>query len=104
METGPESGGSIQGQLLRLSARREVAIYLHRGMLWIADFIDGQGELIEPELWFRFHCAAPGTRHARRRMLLESALPLSEEIVARIESLHRQAKDSNSIERKEDGS
>jgi len=98
MDASPESEGPIQGQLLRLSARREVAIYLHRGTLWIADFIDGQGELIEPHLWFRFNCGAPGTRHARRRMLLESALPLSEEIVARIESLHRPAKDSNPIE------
>jgi len=101
MDANPESDGSIQGQLLRLSKRREVAIYLHRGTLWIADFIDGQGELIEPELWFRFNCAAPGTRHAGRRMLLESALPLSAEIVARIESLHRPAKDLNSIECKE---
>jgi hypothetical protein len=33
----------IQGQLLRLSERREVAIYLRNDTLWIADFIDGHG-------------------------------------------------------------
>jgi len=85
--------GPIQGQLLRLSARREVAIYLRGGQLWVADFIDGHGELVDPETWFRFNCASPDTRPARRRMLLESALPLSPEIVTKIEHLHRAATD-----------
>ena len=56
--------GPIQGQLLRLSARREVAIYLRGGQLWVADFIDGHGELVDPETWFRFNCASPDTRPA----------------------------------------
>ena len=91
MDTNPESesASSVQGQLLRLSERREVAIYLRWGTLWVADFVDGHGELIEPEIWFRFNCGSPSTRHARRRMLLESALPLSAEIAAKIENLHR---------------
>jgi hypothetical protein len=38
----------ILGQLLWLSKRREVAIYLRDGSLWIADFIDGHGELVDP--------------------------------------------------------
>jgi hypothetical protein len=38
---------SIQGQLLRLNERREVAIYLRQDSIWIADFIDGCGELID---------------------------------------------------------
>ena len=29
--------------------KSEVAIYLRGGKFWIADFIDGVGELIEPE-------------------------------------------------------
>ena len=93
MDTGPkgENAVSIQGQLLRLSERREVWIYLRRGTLWVADFVDGNGELIEPEIWFRFNCGSPGTPHARRRMFLESALPLSADIVAKIENLHRGA-------------
>ena len=60
-------------------------------MLWVADFIDGHGELIDPRTWFRFNCGAPATRDARRRMLLESAIPLSADVAARIEDLHRSA-------------
>lgn len=77
----------IQGQLLRLSERREVAIFLRDGALWVADFIDGQGELVDAVTWFRFHCAALSTAQARHRMVLESGIPLSEELVARIELL-----------------
>jgi hypothetical protein len=84
----------IQGQLLRLSERREVAIYVREGSLWIADFIDGRGELVEPVAWFRFNCGTPSTRPARRRMLLESAIPLSVELAAKIEGLHRPAPDA----------
>jgi hypothetical protein len=77
----------IQGQLLRRSKRREVAIFLHDRALWIADFIDGQGELIDAPTWFRFNCGELSNSHARRRMVRESAIPLSEELVERIESL-----------------
>ena len=79
----------IQGQLLRLSERREVAIYLRGGALWVADFIDGHGALIDAATWFRFNCGAPGARYAKRRMVLESAIPLSVDLVARIERLHQ---------------
>ena len=78
----------IQGQLLRRSERREVAIYLRDGELWIADFIDGVGALIDPAAWFRFNCASPPARRAHRRMLFEAAAPLSVELAARIEHLH----------------
>ena len=83
------STSPIQGQLLRLSERREVAIFLRDGALWVADFIDGEGELIDAITWFQFHCAALSTKHARHRMVLESAIPLSEQLVARIELLQK---------------
>jgi hypothetical protein len=85
------AGGSpgVQGQLLRLSARREVAIYLREGALWVADFIDGHGALIDPITWFRFNCGGLSTARARLRMVRESAMPLSVELLARIERLHR---------------
>jgi hypothetical protein len=83
--------GGIQGQILRLSERREVAIYLRAGRLWIADFIDGEGELVEPREWFRFNCGTPNAVPARRRMEREAAIPLSSGIAERIERLHRQA-------------
>lgn len=83
---------AIQGQLLRLSKRREVAIYLRNDALWVADFIDGHGELIDAATWFRFNCGTRASPQARRRMALESAIPLSEHLVERIEHLHRSAK------------
>lgn len=83
---------------MRLSARYEVAIYLRGETLWVADFIDGCGELFEPETWFRFNCGSPGTREAQRRMLRESGLPLSADIVRKIEELHRAASDPDAAD------
>ena len=80
----------MQGQVLRLSERREVAIFLRDGALWVADFVDGDGALMDAITWFRyFNCGAQSTADARRRLVLESATPLSEELVERIERLHR---------------
>jgi hypothetical protein len=79
----------LQGQLLRRTNRREVAIFLRDGALWIADFIDGHGEICEAATWFRFNCAETAISAAERRMLLESALPLSADLAARIETLFR---------------
>lgn len=73
---------------MRHSGRREVAIFLRDGTLWVADFIDGEGMLVDAATWFRFNCGAAASPHARRRMVLESAIPLSEDLVARIELLH----------------
>ena len=75
---------AIQGQLLRQSEHHEVAVFLRDGVLWVADFIDGEGTLIHAATWFRFNCGGLASPHARRRMVLESAVPLSPEIVARI--------------------
>ena len=83
------AAAAIQGQLLRQSERREVAIYLRKDTLWVADFIDGEGELIDVATRFRFNCGSPFTPFARRRMILESAMPLSGQLAARIERLHR---------------
>ena len=88
MERG-DVAASIQGQILRRSERREVAIYLRDGELWIADFLDGVGELIEPTAWFRFNCGSLANSYVSRRIALESALPLPEELVVKIEALHR---------------
>ena len=80
---------ALQGQILRLSERREAAIYLRNGKLWVADFIDGCGELIDAAKWFRFNCGSRASPHARRRMAIESAIPLYEQLEKRIEELHR---------------
>ncbi len=89
LDPGNRFATAIQGQLLRRSERREVAIYLRKDALWVADFIDGDGELIDAVTWFRFNCGTPFTSHARRRMIFESAMPLSGQLAARIECLHR---------------
>ena len=80
--------GSIQGQLLRLSAHHTVAIYLREGALWVADFIDGEGMLVDASIWFRFNCGSLSNSHALRRLTLESAMPISTDLVAKIEGLH----------------
>jgi hypothetical protein len=87
---------SIQGQLLRLSARRQVAIYRREDALWVADFIDGEGELMDANTWFRFNCGTQTATLARRRMVRESAMPISSELVAMIECLHYPAAAGNS--------
>jgi hypothetical protein len=74
--------------MLRRSARREVAIYLRGGALWVADFIDGEGELVDAATWIRFNCASASAWQARRRMVRESAFPVSRDLSLRIERLH----------------
>ena len=75
--------------MLRRSARREVAIYLRGSALWVADFIDGDGHVVDAATWIRFNCGSVSTYHARRRMIRESALPVSRELSMRIEQLHQ---------------
>jgi len=85
--TEQDASHFMQGQLLRQSERREVAIFLRDGALWVADFVDGHGQLIEATTWVRFNCGTQATPQAWRRMVLESAVPLSADLVDRIERL-----------------
>jgi hypothetical protein len=91
-DSEPGFARSVQGQLLRKSERREVAIFLRHGALWVADFVDGEGKLIDATTWFRFNCGALSSPHAQRRMVLESAIPLSPELIVRIGCLHQPAR------------
>jgi len=70
---GPDCGvrTRIQGQVLRCTERREVAIFLVGGALSVADFIDGRGELIDAATWIRFNCGSASIDHAYRRMALD---------------------------------
>ena len=79
---------AIQGQMLRRSARREVAIYLHAGALWVADFIDGDGHIVDAATWIRFNCGSASTYHACRRMICEAAFPVSRDLSQRIQQMH----------------
>lgn len=89
----------LQGQLLRRTARREAAIFLRDGALWVADFIDGRGELADAATWFRFNCAARLAPHMRHRMTLEGATPLSDDLVHRIDALWPVARDVDVVPR-----
>ena len=79
----------IQGQLLRFSRRRQAVMYLRDDALWVADFVDGRGEISDARTWFRFNCASGSPSHMRRRMIQESAMPLSSDLAERVERLHR---------------
>jgi hypothetical protein len=64
-------------------------LFLRDNSLWVADFIDGEGEVMDAITWIRFNCAAANSAQAQRRMVLESAIPLSKDVVARIENVYR---------------
>lgn len=53
----------------------------------VADFIDGQGQLIDTTTG----CGVVFSPHAQQRMALESTIPLSAELVARLQRLQRAA-------------
>lgn len=76
----------ILGQLLRLSKRREVTIYLRDDTLW-ADFIDGRGELVDPTAWFRFNCGSGGV--ARLGRLTTSRTQRAQVTVCAHNTIHR---------------
>ena len=94
------SATAIHGHFLRASERREVWVYLCKDALWVAGFIDGHGTLIDATTWFHFNCGTPCTSNARRRMVLQSAVALSTQLVARVEGLHRSVAASGPRERR----
>ena len=79
---------ALHGNLLRLSERREIAIYLRDGAAWVADFNNGQVELFTASAWYSMS-AGRMLALAQRREEVETISPLPEEVVQRIESLHR---------------
>jgi len=85
-----ELPSALQGQVLRRSRRREVALFLRGDTLWVADFIDGHGEIVDAVTWVRFNCGTTASPQAGRRMAFESAVPLSGELVARIQRLREE--------------
>lgn len=78
----------LHGNLLQLSERRQIAIYLRNGAAWVADFNSGRVGLFIAGAWY----ATRGGRmltHAQRRGAVQIISPLPEEVVQRLESLHR---------------
>lgn len=85
MNTSQNTADPFHGNLVRLSKRREIAIYVHDGTAWVADFKDGHGEISTAGAWF----ARNQDRWALRRAALDAVAPLPSDIVQRIENLHR---------------
>lgn len=75
---------SITGNAIVLGAGHSIAIYERNRESYVAEFRDGGGRLEYAGSWFRFH--AGELRVARAA--LQSATPLTPEMVERIERLH----------------
>jgi hypothetical protein len=84
IEQRQNDAGSFHGNLLSLSKRREIAIYVRDGTAWVADFKDGHGEVSTAGGWF----ALNQDRWALRRAALDATTPLPADIMQRIEYLH----------------
>ena len=95
MNTKYEQDGTspLQGNLLRIGERREIAIYLRDGTPWVAEFNDGRGELFAVGAWFSLN---QGGR-VLRRMGPDSVTPLSQDVAQRIEGLHRGMERQNDV-------
>jgi hypothetical protein len=74
----------MDGNLLRLSETREIAIYQRNGVAWVADFGGGRGELFTVGEWF----ALNGRGSALRRVGCDASDPLPADVIERIERLH----------------
>jgi hypothetical protein len=114
-----ERSDLIRGQVLRSDERGDAVLFLREGTLWVADCrVNGECELFDAATWVRFNCggAAGGRARlsgappplsvyqlARIKMLVHGTAsgpspttsirrlrtPLSAELVARVEYLHR---------------
>jgi|SRR5450631_452124 hypothetical protein len=82
---------AVNGRLLRWGERHAVAIYTRDGVCWVAEFRDGCGELIDATTFFHFHAGTLRHADGRRAAALESATALTQELLEKIEGLHRQA-------------
>ena len=87
------SASLIQGSLLRLSEHREVAIYLREGAAWVAEFDNGRAALHSASEWYTIGSGRMLV-HAQRRDAVETISPLPDEVVRRIESLHRRMEEA----------
>jgi hypothetical protein len=81
---------SIVGHLLQLGEGHQVAIYTRRGAFWVAEFTDGESELLNAGTFFRFHA---------RTLRYSSgchAVALEPHVLEKIERLHqrREARDA----------
>jgi hypothetical protein len=85
--------GAIEGQLLTLGDQHRIAIHSRDGELWVAEFHGERVELVRAAAWFRLHFGIGRTSFSLRRAL-RSAAPVSSELAAAIDKLHRRERES----------
>ena len=81
---GGYEAAAPNGNLLRFSETREIAIYQRDGVAWIADFRGARAELFTACEWF----ALNGHGSLVRRAGPASIVPLPADVIERIERLH----------------
>jgi hypothetical protein len=88
-ETKLRTAPSIYGHMISLGVGHSIAIYERNREAYVAEFQDGGARLEYASSWFRFH--AGGLRYCHnRRAALRSSMPLTPEILEKIERLHAQ--------------
>ena len=88
-ESQMRTASSINGHIMTLGAGHSIAIYERNRECYVAEFRDGCGELARAGTWFRFNAGA--LRCYNGRAALRSSMPLTPEMVEKIERLHRQS-------------
>ena len=81
------SAPSINGHMITLDAGHLIAVYERDRACYVAEFRGDYGEFGSADTWFRFHSGI--LRYCRNgRASLDSAAPLTPEMVHKIERLH----------------
>jgi len=86
-ESDVRTAPSIKGHLIAPGAGHAIAIYERNGEFYVAEFRNGRGEFGRADTWFRFHSGI--LRYCpSRRAALEASVPLTHEMLQKIERLH----------------
>jgi hypothetical protein len=88
-ESKVRTAPSINGNVITLSAGHSIAIYERNRESYVAEFRDGGGRLEYAGSWFRFHAGA--LRCSKGRAALQSSMPLTPEILEKLERLHAES-------------
>jgi len=85
-ESKPRTAPSIYGHMITLGVDHSIAIYERNRECYVAEFRDGGATLEYAGSWFRFHGGA--LRCYSGRAVLWSFMPLTPEILEKVERLH----------------
>jgi len=88
-EAKPRAASSINGHMITLGAGHSIAIYERNRECYVAEFRDGGASLEYAGSWFRFHAGA--LRCYSGRAALQSSMPLTPELLEKLERLHAES-------------